>query len=562
MLPPLLSNSRPVVLSIAVSSIALIALTYRILLGVDFTDECLYIATTYRFVLGDRPFIDELGFTQMASVLLYPFYKIYYLVIGSTDGIVLFSRVLYVLFSLTVGIVIAVSAQHIIPRTLALSLILLCGTFLPFSIPSLSYNTLGMGFLTIGLYVMCTPYWSRMPAAPCLVVAGISHSLAVFVYPTHLLSVLAITLLLFCGCAGQGRHSYWYIVGGLIPVAVLLMLFLNVGVSDFEQSYRFVLSWGKHQNGFAKWSSGLAQIFERTPRWYLFLPAVALWSWTLRRWSPYALVPFVIVCLLCNYSGFEGHLRSMGLVIYLGLLTPVLLLFEDSGPFRKPAWFLWVASFIAGNVSLWSSANNAGPNAALGLFPAAVLTLICVIRNQLRTSGNTGRNLLLSLGAVTLVLVQFGLNSYSFLYRESPPQRLSSQVAVGPFRGLYTTPQRDHLIARLSKDVLSLASVDGNVLSFNRFPAGYLFTSMPPAVCSPWVENGGRQFYVESFLKKLGSGTITIVNKRMTGRPIEYSNSDPLLESVRENQQLRIDRSEYSIYFGLKENLGTMKPPQ
>ena len=39
----------------------------RLRYGVDFMDESYFIAVAYRFVLGDRPFVDEQNFLQLAG---------------------------------------------------------------------------------------------------------------------------------------------------------------------------------------------------------------------------------------------------------------------------------------------------------------------------------------------------------------------------------------------------------------------------------------------------------------------------------------------------------------
>jgi len=57
---------------------------YRLFIGVDHTDESLYIATPYRLWLGDRPLIDEYSVVQFSGILLEPFVAAYIKFTGGT----------------------------------------------------------------------------------------------------------------------------------------------------------------------------------------------------------------------------------------------------------------------------------------------------------------------------------------------------------------------------------------------------------------------------------------------------------------------------------------------
>src|SRR6185312_115254 len=67
---------------------------YSLYFGVTPTDEPFYISLPYRFILGDRPFIDEYNVVQSAGLFLLPFVKLYLYMKGSTEGIILFVRYL------------------------------------------------------------------------------------------------------------------------------------------------------------------------------------------------------------------------------------------------------------------------------------------------------------------------------------------------------------------------------------------------------------------------------------------------------------------------------------
>src|SRR5580700_10165291 len=98
--------------ALAALALAVVAVSYwRLSYGVDFTDEAWYVAVPYRFVLGGRPYVDELSVPQTtAAVLLYPFLWAYHALAGRT-GIVLFVRHLHFLVALGVGTAVAASMR-------------------------------------------------------------------------------------------------------------------------------------------------------------------------------------------------------------------------------------------------------------------------------------------------------------------------------------------------------------------------------------------------------------------------------------------------------------------
>src|SRR5271154_313747 len=80
---------------------------WRLYYGVDFTDEAWYVAVPYRFVLGGRPYVDELSVPQTsAAVVLYP-------ALAGRTGLVLFVRQLHFLVALAAGGAVALSLKRV-----------------------------------------------------------------------------------------------------------------------------------------------------------------------------------------------------------------------------------------------------------------------------------------------------------------------------------------------------------------------------------------------------------------------------------------------------------------
>src|SRR5436190_14820321 len=68
---------------------------YRCFFGIDFTDEAQYVAQGYSPLVGGIPFVSDMLLQQTVSLLLSPLLWLFIKVSGSTDGMVLFFRILW-----------------------------------------------------------------------------------------------------------------------------------------------------------------------------------------------------------------------------------------------------------------------------------------------------------------------------------------------------------------------------------------------------------------------------------------------------------------------------------
>ena len=89
-----------------VSMIAIVAIFLsRIKYGMADVDETFYLSIPYRILQGDCYFIDEWNLAQMYSFMMLPIMKAYLAVFGTTEGIVIAFRVIYIIVQMTVTII-------------------------------------------------------------------------------------------------------------------------------------------------------------------------------------------------------------------------------------------------------------------------------------------------------------------------------------------------------------------------------------------------------------------------------------------------------------------------
>src|SRR6266481_8410426 len=116
-----------------------IAAWKRLSYGVDFTDEAFYAAMPYGFALGNHPFVDEHTVQQTAAVLVTPLVRAH----RTNEGLVLFLRRGWLALALLTAWTAFASLRKLVPLEAAIAAAIVPIAFIPFSIPSLSYNTMG-----------------------------------------------------------------------------------------------------------------------------------------------------------------------------------------------------------------------------------------------------------------------------------------------------------------------------------------------------------------------------------------------------------------------------------
>ena len=88
----------PVLVVLAVALATFLRLHY----GIDFSDESYYVAMARRFALGDRPLIDEFSPHQSAALLPALLVWLRGRFVPGTEGLVLYTRLLYFGFGLLI----------------------------------------------------------------------------------------------------------------------------------------------------------------------------------------------------------------------------------------------------------------------------------------------------------------------------------------------------------------------------------------------------------------------------------------------------------------------------
>lgn len=273
-----LKNSKRALITWIVCLFAalMVALTvYSLYFGVSPHDEAFYVSIPYRFILGDRPFIDEYSFTQTAAFFTIPFFKVFLHLKGSSEGIILFSRYLHFTFTVLLAGLVFFTFKKVASTWEAILLALPCIVFVPFNIHGLSYNTLAILFSTAAyLFGFLTVIRARSDSNleinksvykfdAFLFSAGAFHAFALICYPTLLFIPFLYVICLVCFLPKIKvliNYSFGVLFGGIW----FLLVVIHTGLGSLLVDYHYNASFGTQGGGLAKLFS-IASTF-----WMLF----------------------------------------------------------------------------------------------------------------------------------------------------------------------------------------------------------------------------------------------------------------------------------------------------
>jgi hypothetical protein len=480
-------------LAAATSLIALAAFVWRVRRGIDFTDEAFYLALPMRFALGDRPFVDELNVAQTSALLIYPLVKLHMLVRGTT-GIFWFIRILYVLMFGVIGVSAFRLARTRLPTHAAFLAGAACAPFVPYGVPSLSYNTLGCGLLAAGLFVTTRALLDRGPVPMVLrdplYWGGFLMGAAAFAYPTLVSSAVVASAAVFV-LAGGGRRvsaTLRTALGGVTFGLLVSPALLRAGAHGIREALAYsggggALSTDKFP---ILWRGFLGQHPEFVMTFGTAATALAL----SRRLPRAAALVVLFVPYFARETAVTTYMTSLGFVASLGMLAPLFAFALRDARFGMTLLLgAWLPSACAGAAVAWTSGNGAVA-AGLGLYPAAIISVVLMtawIFELTRTLPS--EHLRLAYGFAPLVplyVMTKLLVADDAVYRDAAVPQLTARIDDGPYKDLLTSPSRRTSLAQTSRKIIALATSKRSVFYYD-FPVGYLITQTRPVVPSAWL---------------------------------------------------------------------------
>lgn len=478
----------------------------KIFTGFDI-DEAYALAIPYRILQGDRLFADMWEVHQTSFLLPYLFMKLFEIVTGSMEGVVLYTRIVTTLIHLGVSLLVWKCLKKICGDKYWLSAALLglaYYDFLPKWMINMDFSMQQLWFFT--LFVICLFYAGMFDGAgqdggekgiskrkAWLAAAGLMLALDVLAYPGMVLVYPAVVILLAAG-KRQGKWAdIFSLTAGCAAAALVFFVFIFSYMTPAEllSAIPRVFMDGSHQ-------------YDWTTKLRLY---VSQWAEVLVQ-SAILLVPAAIGAgIIKMLYGYAAKKKTLGQLPF-GLLLCIVLegmvsaliafagLFVTWGPFRLQvryilqfimAFCIWKSLYgkgkrekegedAEGRLSLWLLwlslaafwgillASNVGPVSSSSYLIIGNLVFVALSIQAAEHNGIGIKGLAYG-GAVLFLLSLIMCKGYYMRNTEYVPGDISeplSKMQEGPMAGIYV-PQKD--FARYTDDY---ETIKGNTTDYDR----------------------------------------------------------------------------------------------
>lgn len=478
----------------------------KIFTGFDI-DEAYALAIPYRILQGDRLFADMWEVHQTSFLLPYLFMKLFEMVTGSMEGVVLYTRIVTTMLHLGVSLLVWKCLKKIYGNKYWLSVALLglaYYDFLPKWMINMDFSMQQLWFFT--LFVICLFYAGIFDGAgqdggekgiskrkAWLAAAGLMLALDVLAYPGMVLVYPAVVILLAAG-KRQGKWAdIFSLTAGCAAAALVFFVFIFSYMTPAEllSAIPRVFMDGSHQ-------------YDWTTKLRLY---VSQWAEVLVQ-SAILLVPAAIGAgIIKMLYGYAAKKKTLGQLPF-GLLLCIVLegmvsaliafagLFVTWGPFRLQvryilqfimAFCIWKSLYgkgkrekegedAGGRLSLWLLwlslaafwgillASNVGPVSSSSYLIIGNLVFVALSIQAVEHNGIGIKGLAYG-GAVLFLLSLIMCKGYYMRNTEYVPGDISeplSKMQEGPMAGIYV-PQKD--FARYTDDY---ETIKGNTTDYDR----------------------------------------------------------------------------------------------
>jgi hypothetical protein len=491
----------------------LVLLLYRVRFGVSNRDEAFYSAMPYSFLLGCRPYVDELALHQNAAILMVPFFRLYLAINGSSDGIVVFNRYLYVVY---LGVCSLLTYRYVQPRwgrALACAASLLVLVFSYCNLFALSYNTLGAFGFFCGVLLSANAVETARPGLRLFAASALFLS-AMFAYPGLAPAVLAYALVVVIWLYRNATRPIFRQAllglgaGVMLCLSVVVPLAMWIGRAGFDRLLAFSQSMGYAQGAF----SNLGQWADVVPwRWPLLGFAVVFVVWpALTAWVPR--LTWLVALLGVGCCGWFYAL-SFPLVAptpatlclsALPLLAPACVVLNRAWRGGRTLLVLvWLPGALAMLCSVATSANRYQA-ASLGSLAVELAGIVAFAKLCESISERAKKPALIAQWSLLVTL--FVIQTHSLFVRVYSDTwsfaENTTRVRRGPLRGALTTAYEAKLLAALHRDLKSVESPGQTLTVFDNFATGYLSTRLKPRTFTHWIVWVMRSDYSKAIMRE------------------------------------------------------------
>ncbi|MCH5197582.1 MAG: hypothetical protein J1E34_01640 [Oscillospiraceae bacterium] len=494
--------------------------------GIAISDEAFYYTVPQRLLQGDLLLVHEWGVQQLPFLFLVIPYYVYVSVVGTTEGILLFSRYFFLVIDILFYAYMYKKLRHFKLAGLVCAF-LFCAILPPSGLSLTYYSIAPMAMMTVCLTLFTGSEKKRLPSLTfsgvILAMAILAEPLLIFVYILFAAATVIRTLMK-CDTGSAWLNLKWLfsITAGSFAVFCAFMIYLAVSgsLALLPQTIGYLLSSKGYtpydiiEPARLKFALGLFG-YGFLPCG-VFLSVAAFWySRQRKKNKKIKIIIFIISCLMFAACYVHAAVLTLSNTAYRNfdflvnngvpvlLFSPVwyfLLNKRDARLF--PVWLIGFFSSLLMDISSDVILGSCGGIAQVtGLISFA--SLCQELRSDLDEVKHDRKairfNKLFSkilLPSVIVCVLSFSLWNAGFIYAEEywdlvetiygagEGEPLSAELEKGPCKGLKTTERISGIYNALLQDLdtISAAYTGEPVYIDGLCPYGYLYLDLPYGV--------------------------------------------------------------------------------
>lgn len=482
--------------------------------GFNTADEMYFIGCSERIFRGEKVLIDEWNPTQqLCSFLLHPIYSLIRTGLGSTEGIVMASRFLYLAYAGVLTLFFYLRFQR--RGYASFGPALLFAVFAPFSICAMSYNSIEFGVLPVLLAVLSADMEHSVPeyilCGILMAVVVLANPFAVLMYAGYGLLCLIVTVR--AGRRGtrpedalQFRNFLWMTLGaGIILVLFLAFVFQRGTLAEVLANVPHIIGDSEHQEGYLYKTGRYFYLCFKNYRWmFVGLAFVYGATWLDKKRCEHAWV-YMLLASLCvaPYLIYYGFIFEHITVNYqmLPLAFWCLEAYLVTEHREKRLFYGWYLPAMLFTMIVQYATNTGIVTLSVAYGMCSCVGLIFVadwVKEERQRQQGRYRAVILCVACV--LLVQFAGTFWLRMTYDWGDERswaLTAQMKRGPLKGVYTTPETAEWYGKVLEelDELKLTAED-ELMVVGVAPWIYLYTEAGCGNYSTWqVHEGSTQLH-------------------------------------------------------------------
>lgn len=556
---------------------AFAAMFFRAFFSIITTDEVFNIAQAYRTVLGQKFMVENWDFFQVGDSLNYPFIWLYYKITGSSEGLVLYMRLCFVLITLIFAFLSYRLLKPIYGKASAFASILIYFTMVTKTVFGLWYDTWSLSFMLLGYLLILYALQSKN-SLPWLLLSGVCQAIAVYAYPTAVVVFIYEVVALFV-VANKNKKKFnmrkpeiIYIVGAAVVFAIFVVFCLMRDWQSF-----FIFNKTVTTENLSDRSSSIVTLISSARvialdfifyYKYLLLSSLVfgVLCFLLRKDKiPKIILPlYLFVSTILLFYVFDIGLigtnaqNQLYILFYWNIcaLFMHIVFYREDAKFKNCFIFLYVPSLLAGIVWAFTGMDKS-LNIPLGSRTGAILFLVELFDIISQIELKKLRNPTVPAMCCFLVLNIFILYSGQF-QSMAPIEIFTESITVdraeyGIYKNLYSNKETVDYVERFEKNLNAIVEPDDKtILCGRKIIFGYLMTDLKPNTNYLWVpgaltgsitDDNHYDLLFNYFDSYYGNPDIIVLRTDED----EYKNK-AFMDFVDSNYEKKIVDSEYAFY--------------